>query len=263
MIQESTALESVLKRDRMVVLLALGAVTALAWLYLILMAVAMADMPASMGEAVAMTQIKPWSAADFALMFLMWAIMMVGMMLPSAAPMILVFAAFNRKQHAEGRLFVPTGAFVAGYLLVWTAFSAVATTLQWALDQAALLSPMMVSTSPLLGGLLLIAAGVFQLTPLKNMCLTHCRSPLQFVMTSWRKGARGAVAMGLHHGAFCLGCCWFLMMLLFFGGVMNLMWIALITIFVFMEKALPYGSLLGRMTAPVMIAVGTLVAVNG
>ena len=263
MIQESTALESVLKRDRMVVLLALAAVTALAWLYLILMAVAMADMPAAMGEAVAMTQIKPWSAADFALMFLMWAIMMVGMMLPSAAPMILVFAAFNRKQHAEGRLFVPTGAFVAGYLLVWTAFGAVATTLQWALDQAALLSPMMVSTSPLLGGLLLIAAGVFQLTPLKNMCLTHCRSPLQFVMTSWRKGARGAVAMGLHHGAFCLGCCWFLMMLLFFGGVMNLMWIALITIFVLMEKALPYGSLLGRMTAPVMIAVGTLVAVNG
>ena len=263
MIQESTAFENVLKRDRTIVLLALGAVTALAWLYLILMAVAMADMPASMGEAVAMTQIKPWSAADFALMFLMWAIMMVGMMLPSAAPMILVFAAFNRKQHAEGRLFVPTGAFVAGYLLVWTAFSAVATTLQWALDQAALLSPMMVSTSPLLGGLLLIAAGVFQLTPLKNMCLTHCRSPLQFVMTSWRKGAKGAVAMGLHHGAFCLGCCWFLMMLLFFGGVMNLMWIALITIFVFMEKALPYGSLLGRMTAPVMIAVGTLVAVNG
>ena len=263
MTQDSTPLELVLKRDRIVVLAALIGVTGLAWVYLIMMAVAMADMPASMGDAMAMTQIKPWSASDFVLMFLMWAVMMVGMMLPSAASMILIFATFNRKQHAEGRPFVPTGVFASGYLLVWTAFSVIATVLQWGLDQAALLSPMMVSTSPLLGGGLLIAAGVFQLTPFKNMCLEHCRSPLEFLMTGWRKGTRGALVMGLHHGAYCLGCCWFLMMLLFFGGVMNLLWIALITIFVLLEKALPYGSLMGRLISPFMIAAGVFFVFRG
>ena len=260
---ESSTLESLLKRDRIVIAGALTALTLLCWAYLVWMAAAMSDMPDSMGDAMAMTQIPEWNAAYFFMMFTMWAIMMVGMMVPSAAPMILLFTTVNRKRQEQGQSYVPTAAFVAGYLTIWTLFSLAATLLQWGLDEAALLSPMMVSTSPLLGGGLLIAAGVYQMTPLKQVCLKHCRSPLQFVITNWRNGTRGALRMGIDHGAFCLGCCWILMGLLFFGGVMNLIWIAAIAIFVLLEKIAPLGDKAGMISGVPMVIIGLAILFRG
>jgi predicted metal-binding membrane protein len=189
-------------------------------------------------------------------LFLMWAEMMVAMMLPSAAPMILTFAAVNRKRREQEEPFVPAGIFVLGYLAIWTGFSVLAALAQWALHSTALLSPMMVSTSPVLGGTLLIMAGVFQWTPLKHACLRHCRSPLSFLITDWREGSGGAFIMGLKHGAYCTGCCWFLMALLFVAGVMNMWWVALIAIFVLLEKIAPKGLLIGKVTGLLLAGWG-------
>ena len=266
MTPDTTILEGLLKRDRAIVIAALVCITLLAWFYLVDMARGMSamDLPLgeAMGEAMGMTQISQWTPGYFVMMFLMWAIMMIGMMVPSAAPMVLVYASFVRKNE-KAAPYLSTGSFLGGYLLVWTAFSLVATLMQWGLDEAALLSSMMVTTSPLLGAGILIAAGVYQLTPFKSACLVHCRNPVQYFMTHWRKGRIGALRMGLHHGAFCLGCCSFLMMLLFFGGVMNLLWIAAITLFVLLEKALPHGPLAGKITAPLLILTGLFVLIAG
>ena len=230
----------------------------MSWLYLWMEA---ARMGGSMGAAMggAMMQLRPWALADFALMFVMWAVMMVGMMVPSAAPMALVYAAVSRKASKQGKSLAPTAVFVAGYVAMWTLFSVAATGLQWGLERAALLSPMMVSTSPLLGAGLLVAAGVYQLTPLKDACLRHCRSPAYFISEHWRPGVVGAFRMGLVHGACCLGCCWLLMGILFFGGVMNLLWIAAIAIFVLLEKILPRGPVAGRVAGVALIGLGALV----
>ncbi|MCH8999456.1 MAG: DUF2182 domain-containing protein [Proteobacteria bacterium] len=262
---ESSPLESLLKRDRAVVLAGLVGVTGLAWVYLFAMATDMGD------GAMAVLQVRPWGGLDFLLMFLMWAVMMVAMMVPGAAPMILLFAAVSRKQRERGRPFAPVGAFVAGYLAVWSAFSALATLSQWGLEQAALLSPMLVGTSPLLGGGLLIVAGIYQWTPLKHACLRHCRSPLHFLTHGMRKGAGGAFVMGLEHGAFCVGCCWVLMGLLFVGGVMNLLWVAAIAAFVLLEKVVPHGLLAGRLSGvlagrlsgALLVLAGLFVVVQG
>ena len=242
---ENSALEFLLKRDRAVVLIGLVGVTGLAWVYLFAMAAEMGS--GDMGGAMAALQVRPWGGLDFLLMFLMWAVMMVAMMVPGAAPVILLFATVSRKQRERGRSFAPVGAFVAGYIAVWSAFSALATLSQWGLEQAALLSPMLVGTSPLLGGGLLIVAGIYQWTPLKHACLKHCRSPLHFLAHGMRKGTGGAFVMGLEHGAFCVGCCWVLMGLLFVGGVMNLLWVAAIAAFVLLEKVVPHGMLAGRL----------------
>jgi len=189
-------------------------------------------------------------------MFVMWAVMMAAMMTPSAAPMILLYAAITRKTRAEGRPVAHSGAFASGYLATWTAFSALATVLQWGLEQAALLSPMMAGTSPYLGGVILIAAGTYQMTPLKHACLKHCRSPVHFLVGHWRKGAGGAFRMGLNHGFYCVGCCWVLMALLFVGGVMNLLWIAALAGFVLLEKIVPHGVLVGRVAGGLLIIAG-------
>jgi predicted metal-binding membrane protein len=186
----------------------------------------------------------------------MWAMMMVAMMIPSAAPMILMFATLNRRRRAQQGPLVSTTVFVLGYLLVWGGFSVGATLAQWGLHAAALLSPMLVSTSPLLGGILLMAAGIFQWTPLKSICLRQCRSPLGFMMTEWREGAWGALLMGLRHGRYCVGCCWILMALLFVAGVMNLLWVAVIAAFVLVEKVLPRGELMGRVVGGILILTG-------
>jgi len=206
--------------------------------------------------------VQPWSAGDFAWMFAMWAVMMVGMMVPSAGPTTLVYAAVARKAAREGHVVAPTAAFVGGYVTMWTLFSAAATLAQWALDQAALLSPMMVARSPLVGALLLGAAGLFQLTPAKEACLRQCRSPAEFIAAHWRSGPSGAFGMGLIHGAFCLGCCWALMGLLFLGGVMNLVWIAAITAFVMVEKLLPGGLVTARLSGAAMLIAGLALALR-
>jgi predicted metal-binding membrane protein len=168
-------------------------------------------------------------------------------MLPSAAPMVLFFDTIAARQRQQGQPAVATAAFVAGYLAVWFGFSVVATALQYALEQALLMSMQMRTTSTLLAGAILLAAGFYQLTPLKQACLRHCRSPLDFVLNRWRKGTMGAFAMGCEHGAWCLGCCWVLMALLFVGGVMSLVWIAALTLYVLAEKTLPASHWLSRL----------------
>jgi predicted metal-binding membrane protein len=150
-------------------------------------------------------------------------------------------------------------AFGAGYLLVWTGFSAGAALAQWGLHRAAMLSPMMTTSSPRLGAAILIAAGVYQLTPFKGACLTHCRSPLGFLMSHWRGGTAGALRMGIEHGTYCLGCCWALMCVLFVVGVINLLWVAAMAIFVRVEKIAPAGTLVARVGGAAMIAAGAFV----
>lgn len=210
----------------------------------------------------AMLGVRAWTWTDAGLMFLMWTVMMVGMMVPSAAPMTLLYGAVARKAAAQGSPLAPTAVFVAGYLSMWALFSAAATAAQWGLERAALLSPAMVATSPALGAALLIAAGIYQLTPLKRACLRHCRSPAHFLSGHWRGGTTGAFRMGLEHGAYCLGCCWVLMGLLFVGGVMNLLWIAAIALFVLVEKLVPHGVGGGRLAGIAMIAAGAIVLVR-
>ena len=247
---DSSPLERVLKRDRALVAAALAAVGLLAWGYIVYLAGSMGAMDGG-GMATMAAMAGPrwaaWGVADFALMFLMWAVMMAAMMLPSAAPMLLTFAAVNRRRQESSSPFVPTGVFLGGYLLVWGGFSLAATGAQWGLNAAALLSPSMALAgfSPLLGGGLLLAAGIFQWTPLKQACLRQCRTPLGFLTADWREGRRGALAMGLHHGGYCLGCCWALMGLLFVLGVMNLLWIIALSALVLAEKALPGGLWVG------------------
>lgn len=244
-------LERVLERERAVVAGGLVLVAGLSWLYLARTASAM-DPAAGMMSP----QMQAWTPTGVLLLFVMWAVMMAAMMLPSAAPMILLFASIHRQRRAQRRPYVPTAFFVLGYLIVWTGYSAAATLAQWALHSAALLSPSMVSTSAALGGGLLVVAGVFQWTPLKRACLTACRSPMTFLMRDWREGTRGALVMGLRHGSFCVGCCWAIMALLFVAGVMNLVWVAAIAAFVLVEKVAPAGEWVGRIAGIVLVGWG-------
>jgi predicted metal-binding membrane protein len=269
----ATHLPRLRRRDRIAVLTGLSGVTLVAWAYLIRMAMQMDAMAVdgvaatqgavgmSMGSGgmAGMAALRAWSGFDFVLMFAMWAVMMVGMMVPTATPMTLLYAQVARKAARQGSTLAPTAVFVAGYVAIWTLFSLGATLAQWGLDRAALLSPMMVTTSPVVGAGLLIAAGIYQLTPIKDTCLEHCRAPAHFMAAHWLPGVSGAFRMGMHHGAFCLGCCWLLMGLLFFGGVMNLLWIAAISLFVLLEKVIPHGLLGGRVAGIAMIVAGGLV----
>ena len=201
-----------------------------------------------------------WGFATWALMIAMWWIMMIAMMTPSAAPTILLYARVHRHALAQGQIqdkLAPTGAFAAGYLLVWLGFSAAAATLHWALERAGLVSAMMMgSQSRWLSGAVLIAAGLYQLSPLKNVCLAHCRTPTSFLSRHWRPHALGALRLGAMHGAYCVGCCWMLMALLFVGGVMNLVWIAALAILVLIEKVLPAGQWVGRGAGIALIVWG-------
>ena len=264
-------LEAVLRRDRLVVVTSLTALIALSWAYLL--AGAGMDMSAfemtrmsqlgtargiSDGDMAGMAMMTPpvWTTGYAILMFFMWWVMMVGMMLPSAARMILLFATVNRKQRETAHPYVATSIFAVGYLAAWAGFSLVAVIMQWGLQRTGVLSPMLVATNAIFGGVLLLAAGVYQLTPIKHACLRHCRSPLAFLSAHWWRGARGALGMGLVHGAFCVGCCWFLMGLLFFGGVTNLYWNAGLALFVLFEKTVPAGHWLGYVTGVVLLAWG-------
>jgi predicted metal-binding membrane protein len=267
MSSQQAILPLLLRRDRLPALVGLIGISVLAWGYLVWLVVAMGAM-AGRGEmggmaGMAMPQIAAWSVADWALMFLMWAIMMVGMMLPSAAPMILLYDRVRERQEARGASLAATGVFALGYLAAWSAFSLVASSAQWALEQAALLTPMMAAASPWLGGGLLIAAAIYQWSPLKHACLVHCRAPLFFLSHHWRPGRAGAFLMGLHHGLYCVGCCWVLMALLFVFGVMNLLWIAALALFVLLEKVVPRGEWLARAGAVVLAGAGLLVIATG
>jgi predicted metal-binding membrane protein len=266
MMGNPTPLERMLKRDRMIVLAGLTGIAALAWVYILYLSRHMSGMDMGsmpMGMEMSMPHMLSWSAVDFILMFVMWAVMMVAMMVPSAAPMILVFATVSRQRREQHRPFVPASVFLLGYIIVWSGFAAAATITQWGLHTVALLSPTMVSTSSFLGGGLLVAAGVFQWSPLKNLCLTHCRSPLGFLMAEWREGTKGGFVMGLRHGTFCLGCCWALMTLLLVLGVMNLLWIAALAGFVLIEKVAPAGQWVSRVTGVLLVGWGAWMIVSG
>jgi predicted metal-binding membrane protein len=251
-------MENVLKRDRIIVLATLAITLLLAWGYMVREARGMTVTGACCCAGMAMSgpDLNPWAINTLPPLFLMWAEMMVAMMLPSVTPMILSYAKLRRTRWEKAQPFAATGVFVLGYLAVWTGFSALAALAQWALHAKALLSPLMVGTSPVLGGALLIAAGVFQWTPLKNACLASCCSPREFLMSRWSEGSRGAFVMGLKHGARCAGCCWFLMLLLFVAGVMNLGWIAIITVLVLIERIAPRGPLLGKIAGALFVVWG-------
>jgi len=264
-------LESLLKRDRWVVGGALVLVAALAWGYTMAgagMGMSAFEMTSRATESLGTSgstmsmPVTEWTIGYAALALVMWWMMMVAMMLPSAAPTILLAAAVNRRAASGRRPYGTAGFFTAGYLLAWLFFSVVAVAAQWALQDNGQLSAMMRSTSPYLTAALLVAAGLWQFTPIKQACLRHCRSPVEFLTRRRRPGNTGVLAMGVEHGTYCLGCCWFLMALLFAGGVMNLYWIAGLALYVLAEKLLPHGAQIGRCAGLALILAGLFVLVR-
>jgi predicted metal-binding membrane protein len=261
-----TALEAVLRRDRLVVTGALAVLAALAWSYVLWLSADMdmggMDMtgfrmiPAGLGLMVPAN--APWKPIEFAYVFVMWSVMMIGMMAPSASPMILMYARVGRQASAAGKPFAPTSWFAGGYFLAWSGFALAATFAQWALERTALLDADMASASKALGGIVLIAAGIYQWTRLKDVCLAQCQSPLQFLARhgGFRGERAGSLLLGLEHGLYCIGCCWMLMALLFIGGVMNVLWIALLSVLVLAEKVTPVGRWIARIAGVGFVAVG-------
>lgn len=268
-----SALTAVLRRDRTIVAVSLLALCAIAWAYVLWLVQAMhmggmqmtgVRVDANPFEIAMIASVEPWSAAEFAFAFVMWAVMMVGMMTPSAAPMILIYARVGRQAGLQGKPLAATGYFAGGYLLAWTAFALAATAGQWLLERASLLTPMMASASDILGGLVLVAAGLYQWTPVKDVCLKHCQAPLLFIQRhgGFRRDRLGSLGIGLRHGLYCIGCCWALMALLFVGGVMNVLWIAGIAVFVLAEKVMLSGRTFSRIGGVLLIAVGVWLIVE-
>jgi predicted metal-binding membrane protein len=267
--QSAGGIGALLRRDRAIVLLAVALVTGLSWAYLFSAAYDMQQAAAnapgmgmnmpemSMARAMAPGFVA-WTPAHFFLMFAMWTVMMIGMMTPSVAPMILIYEQVSRQAATLGRRFAPAGWFAGGYLLAWSGFALIATFAQWQLERLALLTPMLQSASQIFGGAVLIAAGVYQWTPLKRSCLAQCRAPLAFVQRhgGFKPGISGSLRLGALHGLTCIGCCAALMALLFVGGVMNLAWIAAIALFVLVEKAVPGGEIISRSAGLAAIVAG-------
>jgi predicted metal-binding membrane protein len=247
------------RRDRALIASCIVLITALAWAYLVHLNRQMSPsieadtMMAKMG----MVMNQPWGARDVFFTFAMWAVMMVGMMAPAALPVLLLFAGAHAQRADRGGA-PAVLSFGLGYIAVWLGFSACATAAQWALHQGALLSSTMATSSASFAGSVLIAAGAYQLTPLKSGCLTRCQSPLGFLMSNWRDGSSGAFRMGLRHGAYCLGCCWALMGVLFVVGVMNLVWVGVLTLFILVEKIGPSGARVARAGGAILIAFGAI-----
>jgi predicted metal-binding membrane protein len=234
----------------MIVLSALLLLTAFAWIYVIWLAADMASPPAMPGMSVMMAPaFAPWGAVHLLFLFAMWLVMMVGMMTPSAAPMALIYAQVARHSASLGQAFASVGWFVAGYLLAWTLFSVLAALAQWGLESLAVITPMMMSASRPFGALVLMVAGAYQWLPIKDSCLSQCRAPLSFVQRhgGFQPRALASLRLGFTHGMYCIGCCWALMLLLFVGGVMNLLWIAALMIFALLERLIPGGRMLSRL----------------
>lgn len=257
------AVDRVLRRDRVLMLLGLAATTLVAWWYLVRAEAGMSAMAADarMHAAMGMADMRAWGLADWAGLFAMWAVMMVAMMLPSAAPVILLVLGVYRRRN-DPRARIASVAFLGGYLSAWTAFSVAASGAQLALHRAALLQPDMRLGSAALAGVMLIVAGLYQWLPLKGACLTHCRSPLGFLSRYWREGPAGGFRMGARHGLFCVGCCWLLMALLFVLGVMNLLWVAGLTGFVLIEKVARGGAAVGRIAGAAAAGWGAYLLVT-
>ena len=254
-----TMLESALRYDRAPAVALLIALPLVSWMWIVVMA---RDMYGPMTGASAWMMTAVWDVRHLTLLWSMWAVMMVGMMLPSASPMMLLYGGVARRAATEASAASrQIYALAAGYLVVWALFSLGATALQRLLATLLFVSPMMEVTSPAVGAALLLMAGVYQLTPIKHACLRTCQSPLGFLMSHWRTGLAGAFRMGLEHGALCVGCCWALMLLLFAGGVMNLAVIAALTVFVVFEKLAPLGDNGARASGVLLLAAGVWVLV--
>jgi predicted metal-binding membrane protein len=230
---------------RLPLLLGLTAVLAASWAYLGWMAWGMHHMDVA-GDALLMPRMSAWRGTDLLLVAFMWALMMTAMMLPSAMPLLLLLFHSNAGRFDARRVGIETAAFLAGYLAVWNGFGSMAALLQWGLLETHLISPMMESRSVWLDGALLLAAGIYQISPLKNACLTQCRSPIGYLLSG---GGRGGMFLGLRSGLYCAGCCWLLMCLMFAFGVMNLFWMGMLTVVVLLEKLVPrprlFSSLVG------------------
>ena len=254
-----TLVEVILGYDRLSTLLLLVVVPLVCWLWIVVMA---RDMYGTMTGASAWMMTPVWDVYHLLLLWAMWAVMMTGMMLPSVAPTVLLYGASVRRQGRRSAV-AQVYALAAGYLVVWTLFSLGATGLQRGFSAVAVVSPMMIVTSPRAGALLLLLAGLYQLTPLKQACLQVCHSPLAFLMRYWRAGFGGAFGMGIRHGLYCVGCCWALMLLLFVGGVMNLMVIAALTVFVALEKLTPLGALGAKLSGALLIVSAAWMALHG
>lgn len=237
-----------LARERFAILAVLLTLALAAWALLLRQA---AGMDAAMGG--------PTMGLAAPLFLSIWVAMMVAMMFPAAAPMILMFAAVYRGKRERGQAFVPTWIFVGGYLVVWTLFGVLAYLLALGAEQLAQRSMWLMAHAGQVGGVVLALAGLYQLSPLKRACLARCRSPLAFVVESWRDGYPGALRMGLAHGAYCLGCCWLLFIILFPLGIMNVAAMAVLTLLIFAEKALPWGQRLGQVAAAALLAYGLAV----
>lgn len=246
-------MEALLRRDRWLVIAGLVISIGLCWAWLLPAAL---DMQGDMDGLSAWMMTPQWDLLYALSILAMWIAMMIGMMLPSAAPTLLLYAHICRGDASDTSPMRRVYAFAAGYLLAWAGFSVLATALQWALFEARLLDMMMQSSSRILSGVLLITAGMYQWTQIKQRCLERCRSPATFISDHWRRGVAGALRMGFAHGLFCLGCCWALMLLLFVGGVMSLAWISAITALVLLEKLLPAGIWAGRAAGLLIIAAG-------
>ena len=249
----SFSLLDLLKKDKLLLLVSLVLITAISWWYMFYLA---GQMDHSNMQMEMMPQMMKWGIIQFLLTFLMWFVMMIAMMVPSATPAILIFSKVYQKRTNSMEKFVPSWIFLSGYLSIWLIFSLLATLLQLLLMNTALLSPMMKSTSNILGGLILIGCGLFQWSSIKYACLNHCRSPIDFLMEEWNEGKSGAFILGFRHGYYCLGCCWLLMLVLFVTGVMNLLWVALIALFVLIEKLAPGGIWISRVTGLILVATG-------
>ncbi|NDW02716.1 DUF2182 domain-containing protein [Salipiger sp. PrR002] len=259
-----SAVERILKKDRSLLVGMIGLLFVLAGLYTVLgvgMETSSLEMTAMRGrgmhEMPGTRLAGDWSPSFALLVFLMWWVMMIAMMLPSVAPTVLLHSALLRQTGWRGDLPAASGAFLIGYLAAWAGFSFVAAAVQWGAESAGLVSPTtMTLTGTLPGGILLIAAGVFQFASLKAACLDHCRSPFRFLTERGRPGIWGAFMMGLEHGTYCLGCCWLLMALLFVGGIMNLYWIVGLAAFVALEKLTAFGPTLSRIAGVALVARG-------
>lgn len=251
---QTDVLVAAARRDRAILLGGLIGIAGLAWAYMIRMAAGSEHGHSCHGMAEPL--LRSWGGWDILMAFSMWAAMMVAMMLPIVTPWLLALFGTKRDSDPGAAPFGTVGFFLVGYIVVWTGYSAAATVGQWGLGAAALLSPQVVSTSPVLGGLLLLAAGVYQWTPWRDACMKHCRSPLGFFTTSWREGRWGAFSMGLRHGLYCAGCCWILMALSFVFGVMNLLWMAGLTVFILAEKVTSWGPRFGKAAGLVLAGYG-------
>ena len=239
-------------KEHFLILIALVLLSSLAWTGTVYQA-------GSMGLGMitcSMTMGTPFSVGNALLYVLLWGVMMVAMMFPAIVPVVGLFSTVAGRKREQGVPFTPTWVFVAGYLVLWTLAGGVGYTVDLAIQSLPEVFPALRTYGLVIGGLTLIAAGVYQLTPLKYLCLSQCRSPMGFLLTSWRDGALGAFRMGLHHGAYCLGCCWSLMAVLFVVGTMNLVWMGILSMVIFVEKIVPHGVEMGKATGLALIALG-------